>query len=342
MIRNDFLGVAVALILGGIASPIFAQDAAPQGTPDAATTPAAVAESAPAETAPASNKKPIRVALQPGAQFIIRRSMTQDINQVVNGGPWYTRAETIQEYLFQVHTVDADGVMTIMGTHKRFKHYEKGPGGDETNWDSASGEEAYKQPVTILLQSMLGRSFWFQLGPQGKIIAVKGATEMAMDSLGNAEVFKDPMTEQLKQNLFNSYNDDGTAKALAGIFSNLPLEPVETGDAWTTKGNEMQLNLPVITDSNFLLASRDENVTVVQVNAHMIPDPSAPQQIDPASNIAAGVNGTRKAHYEFNSTYGVMQKGTVEMHLEGHLMTGMGLLPSRFDINVLFELVPVT
>ncbi len=342
MIRSDFFGVAIALILGGVATPLFAQDAEPQVTPDAAAATAPAGEGAPAEAAPASNKKPIRIALQPGAQFIIRRSMTQDINQVVNGGPWYTRVETIQEYLFQVHTVDADGVMTIMGTHKRFKHYEKGPATDETNWDSASGEEAYKQPITILLQSMLGRSFWFQLSPTGKIVAVKGATEMAMDSLGNADVFKDPMTEQLKQNLFNSYNDDGTAKALSGIFANIPAEPVETGDAWMTKGNEMQLNLPVISESNFLLASRDENLTVIQVNAHMIPDPNAEQQIDPESNIAAGVNGTRKASYEFNSTYGVMQKGNVEMHLEGHLMTGMGLLPSRFDINVLFELVPVT
>lgn len=342
MIRNYFIAAAATLIMGA-GSSLFAQDAAPQSTPEQPTGTAAPADQAPpADAAPASNKKQFRVALQPGAQFIIRRTMTQSIDQTINGGPWHTQSEQIQEYLFQVHSVDADGVMTIMGTHKRFKHFEQGPGGDETNWDSGTGEEAYKQPVTILLQSMLNKSFWFQLGANGKVVAVKGASEMAMDSLGNADVFKDPMTEQLKQNLFNSFNDDGTAKALNGIFANIPTEPVAPGDSWTTKGGEMQLNLPVISESNFVLSSSDPNITVIQVNAHMIPDPAAPPQVDPETIVAAGVNGTRKATYEINSTYGVLQKGSVQMLLEGHLMTPMGLIPSRFDINVLFELVPVT
>lgn len=292
-----------------------------------ATPPAEGAPAAPAEGA--AQKTTIRFAAQAGAAIVMRRSIVQEIDQVIEGAPAHTHTEQLIDLLLEVHSIEANGVVTMKATYRRLRQVEKGKYAN-MEYDSDRGDPG-KDLVPVFLNSMKGKTFWFQVAPDGTIANIKGATEIAQAAYIDSELPEVGLLHEMGMNLFNQWNDAAMVRVLAGYFANVPPMPIAPGDKWSKQGDEMQMGVPVKSQSEFSVVSTDASQTILSVTTNFTP---IPQQ------NGATLTGTRTSTLELNTAFGFLTKGTINAKVEGSLGTPMGLLPTKADIAVVIETLP--
>ncbi len=301
------------------ATHLPAQDATPAATPDPAAAPAA------GEVA----KVNLKFTAQAGATIVMRRTIVQEIDQIIEGNPAHTRTEQLVDLLIEVHSIEPNGVVTMKGTFRRLRQLERGQFAN-MDYDSDRGDPG-KDIAPVFLNAMKGQMFWFQVSPDGRIANIKGATEIAQAGFVAADLPENGMLFDLGMNLVNQWNDAAMVRVLSGYFSNLPPGPVAPGEKWSREGDEMQMGVPVKAKSDYTLLSSDPATTVITGATSFtgVPQPNG-----------ATLSGTRTSTLEINTAFGFLAKGTINSKVEGSLRTPMGLLPTKADISVVIETLP--
>lgn len=175
-----------------------------------------------------------------GKNYQYRMTQEMCIKMEMPGMP--ESQETITKQVFtlsqEVKDVNDQGLATIELKHESIQGEVDNPMMGKTSFDSTKEEDRKRVEIDprlaiyALYLKMIGKPITMKMDPQGKIIEVKGLTEMMQDIIKESpavEMFKDMFTDKYFKDM------------LQQCFVLLPEEPVAKGDSW-----ENPFELPIL------------------------------------------------------------------------------------------------
>ena len=248
-------------------------------------------------------KLEMRLRLKAGETYRLKTTIEQRINQAAASAPANAQAKpqaTEQViavgYGMTVQAVDASGNMKVATRYDSVLLRQKGPAG-AVEYDSAKEPKQVPQAARPFA-ALVGLGFTTNVTPTGQVTAVEGLDEMFAAMVRKLELPEGPARAAVEKALSEQFGADAMKQTLQNLFGPYPDGPVAVGESWRRRVT-VSKGFPVVIESEYTLAGRDDGVARVAVKATLSP------------NEAAGPVdlGTGKMTYELRGE----QSGTAEV-----------------------------
>lgn len=190
--------------------------------------------------------------------------------------------------------VDAAGNHALQFRYDRVKFRMSG-GGIKMKYDSRTDDP--DNPATKAFGAMVGTALTFHLAPNGEVIKIEGADELAKRLAINLPGGEDALKKQL----------ENTKSQLGQIFATFPDKPVGIGDTWitmfeTSPGPQMKMAV----HATYTLAERRDGKAIIEVSGKI-------------SDMESGLSGNMSGSIRVDEATGWTEIGNLVMTIKGNV-----------------------
>ena len=235
-------------------------------------------------------------------------------------GPMNVSQTMTQTLKYTADEVGADGSVTLRQTFQSVRMESSGPMGKIVIDSAAAGtsDNPTAQSVRQIMTAMIGESVIIQMGPDGAVRKVDGASRIA-DKITIAIAAADPAAGAADQGLRSQLSDDALKNTLEQTFPKMSAPPARTDSTWN---GEFSMGNPVIGRivgrSTFTLKAIEGTpdaplariAVALALKQDGVPPPSGPSGMVMTLGDAKGVG-----EILFNVTRGQIQRSTMRTDL---------------------------
>ncbi len=274
--------------------------------------------------------------LEKGQSYKLVMTTDQEIVQQVPGrGEMKVQQTTSIGYTFAVTDVDDKGTATIDVTFGPVSmKVDTGMGTFEYDSEDAPDEiPASAQNMAALV----GKSFTMKLATDGETLEVTGVDELLDELLELIDLPEGPIKQRMTEDVKKQFGEAGLKESMGNMIGIFPDEPVGIGDSWA-RIVTITAGFPIIVETTYTLAGRDDGVATIEIEATMKPNPDAePISMGPMT-MRYELEGTQEGTLKIDEATGWYVEGTMDQDLKGQLvMSGIpgqeGELPIPMTIK---------
>lgn len=278
--------------------------------------------------------------------------MTTRTDRVATGmpgappGPVTVRQTVTQVLTFTAEDVAADGATTLRQTFKSVRIETTNPAGTFL-FDSTTPEargDAMAESLREVTAAMIGESVVIEMGADGAVRKVDGASRIADKISKVMAASNDPGAAQAGQGLRATLGDEALKNTFEQTFPRLSGPPVKVGDAWTAQLAMGNPGIGRITGrSTFTLKAVEGPLARIEVvlvlKQEVVPPPSGPAAMVMTLGDAKGTG-----EILFSVAGGFIQRSTMRTDMPSSVvMNGPDGLPATMEnkstITMTMELV---
>jgi hypothetical protein len=211
----------------------------------------------------AQEKYMLRLNLEAGQRYQQRMTMSQSIDQVMNGITITMNQDMTLDYDYSVIDVDAQGVATVESTYDRVAS-KVSTQGMSVSYDSATAE-APISPEFRPLAAMVGKTFTMRISPLGSVVSIEGLSEI-LDAVIAEMTIDGPAREQVLENMKRQFGEEAMKDLIEQAMAIYPPEPVAVGDSWVNT-IEIRQMVPLKLDNTWVLKEVNENTATLEVTS---------------------------------------------------------------------------
>jgi hypothetical protein len=211
----------------------------------------------------AQEKYILRLNLEAGQRYQQRMTMSQNIDQVMNGITITMNQDMTLDYDYSVTDIDAQGVATVESTYDRVASKVRTQG-MSVSYDSATAEGPIS-PEFRPLAAMVGKTFTMRISPLGSVVSIEGLSEI-LDAVIAEMTIDGPAREQVLENMKRQFGEEAMKELIEQAMAIYPPEPVAVGDSWV-KTIEIRQMVPLKLDNTWVLKEVSENTATLEVTS---------------------------------------------------------------------------
>jgi hypothetical protein len=242
---------------------------------------------------------------------------------------------------FKVTDVDDEGAMTIKASFGPVYMKVEGPQGT-FEYDSEDPPDEVPLPAQGMA-ALVGCSFTVKFTPEGKIEELTGVDEMFDKIIEAIELPDEQMKDQMIEDMKKQFGGDALKEMMENMTAIFPDEPVGVGDFWKQK-MAITRGFPMIIESTFTLAGREDGVAELEVESTIQPNPDAEPMKMGGMTMKIKLKGTQEGTLKIDEATGWFVEGKITQEMEGEMvMSGApGMeeemsLPMRIKSTITFE-----
>lgn len=281
-------------------------------TPSLTPTPVPTNTPVPTPTPPALTLMQLNLML--GDVYRVRMVSDQVITQTLEGQTEESLQSFGYEFTYTVREVDAQG-NTAIDVAYEWVFIEQGGSMGSVSYDSANPPEVIPEGA-LGFAALVGRGFSMRLTAEGEVLEISGLDAMYAEMLDELAPDDPEMRQVLEQVLQEQFGEEALSSQLNNIVFELPDEPIEVGESWTSSTQAMalvQMNL----ENVYTLRSFDGKVAIIDGYSTVTPG-EGDQMIDMGFiQLSYALEGVQEGTTELDVTTGWTTKATITQNLSG-------------------------
>jgi hypothetical protein len=277
----------------------------------------------------AQEKYMLRLNLEAGQRYQQRMTMTQSIDQVMNGITVTMNQDMTLDYDYSVTDVDAQGVATVESTYNRVAS-KVSTQGMAVSFDSATAEDPIS-PEFRPLAAMVGKKFTMRISPLGSVASIEGLSEI-LDAVIAEMSVEGPAREQVLENMKRQFGEEAMKDLIEQAMAIYPLEPVAVGDTWA-KTLEIRQMVPLKLDNTWVLKEVTDETATLEVTSLIGPagDDTTVNMMGAELNVR--LEGAQSGTSIIDRKTGWVESSTVNQNVDGAMtLPGVEGLPEGMSI----------
>jgi hypothetical protein len=268
----------------------------------------------------AQEKYMLRLNLENGQRYQQRMTMSQSIDQVMNGVTVTMNQDMTLDYDYSVTDVDAQGVATVESTYDRIAS-KVSTQGMAVSYDSATAEGSIS-PEFRPLAAMVGKTFTMRISPLGSVVSIEGLSEI-LDAVIAEMTIDGPAREQVLENMKRQFGEEAMKDLIEQAMAIYPPEPVAVGDSWV-KTIEIRQMVPLKLDNTWVLKEVNENTATLEVTSLIGPAGDDTTVNMMGTDLNVQLEGAQSGISVIDRKTGWVESSTVNQNVDGTMTLPAG------------------
>lgn len=222
----------------------------------------------------AEEKIELKLRWQAEKDYLVRIENDTRTTQIINGQTNHVAQNMVLHYLYQVISVDEQGVADLDLTFRDVAFSLVARSGKNTvkmEYDSTKKPKEIP-PVASGFAALVGQVVEIKVDPRGRVVEARGFKELLQHLTKNITLPAGPERASIEETLRNQFSEEAFTemmqKNMGGFY---PSRAVAVGEAWGDK-TELTQGFPVVMDSTFTLQERSKGTSLIATEASMIMD----------------------------------------------------------------------
>lgn len=239
----------------------------------------------------AQRKVTMRYHLKEGQSYTLVNSITQTIDQNIQGMQQNSRQTILFEFDCMAEKVRRNG-STDMNFH--YQRVKFAAAGDliNTEYDSAD-PESEPNMQTMAFAALVGQQLAVQMSDRGEIVKIDGVDAILDNMLDMYGITAEAQRRQIRGTLASQFSDKALKNQFVGLSLVFPEYAIGVGDSWQQK-MEVNSGFPLVLNTTYTVLSMDNNVMELSVKSDIISAPNMkPVQMN-GQEIVYDLSGTQE------------------------------------------------
>ena len=222
----------------------------------------------------AEEKVELKLRWQAEKDYLVRIENDTKTTQIINGQTNHVAQNMVLHYLYQVISVDEQGVADIDLIFQDVAFTVSGHSGKnrfKVEYDSTKKPKEIP-PVASGFAALVGQMVEVKLDSRGRVVEARGFKELLQHLTKNITLPAGPERAAIEQSLHNQFGEEAFSemmqKNMGGFY---PGRAVAVGETWSDK-TELTQGFPMIMDSSHTLQERNKGISLIATEASTIMD----------------------------------------------------------------------
>ena len=241
-------------------------------------------------TAPALDRAALKLALNPGDRFPLRKVVEQELKQSsLDGQPQVSRSRL--EMMLAITVDDVRDGRTLMRVKYDRVRYSHDVAGEPLEYDSTAPPAQIPVPV-LAYHGMVGDGFAFWIGSDNQIAEIVGFREFVERCLSHVSP---DGRQQAMRDIEASAGEKGIADFVDNTIGLLPYDQQKVvGDSWE-RTRRIARPIPMQIDTTYTLAAFNDDTAEVTVGGAITPSTTLGGDAHDDSSVRITVTGGRSS-----------------------------------------------
>jgi hypothetical protein len=262
----------------------------------------------------------LKLALQPGSQYLYNMDMTMVMEQSAMGQNMKTEQNMIMESTYDITASSGEG-QKITVTYERIAMSLKNP---MTSVHYDSKDPGNSDSALSAMAGMLHKPFSMEVTSNGEITKIEGLSAI-VNSMGDSTTEEG---RQVRRQMAQGFNDTAIRSMMQQSLNIFPDKPVHVGDTWKKTYTMAMGPMAMKIDNDFKLISVNGNTAHLEVNAKI--SGGGASNTPETQNMSISLSGDQKGTMDVEVATGLVTDSKLTQNIKGD----MSMMGQKMPINI--------
>ncbi len=255
----------------------------------------------------------LKLALQPGSQYLYTMDMKMTMEQNAMGQAMKTQQDMLMESTYDVAAGSGDN-RKITVTYDRIAMNMKNA---MMNMSYDSKDPSKGDPKLAAMGGLVGKPFSMEVSGQGEILKVDGLSNI-INGMGDTST---PEGVAMRQQMAQTFNDTAIRSMMQQSLNIFPDHPVKPGETWKKTYTMSMGFMNMSIENEFKLTSVSGNTAHVDVAAKIRGGGAGTPEM---KNMSINLNGDQKGTMDVEVATGLVTDSKLKQNIKGDV-SAMGM-----------------